>query len=156
MQVAATVSFHDPKRTTTMKSRICKYCDESFTPEINHPGLITVCLDPECQQRMAADGVVEPTRKTACVEWTGKHTVEITIVDSPEISAAFNASQRRFGAGPMMAISNGIAPRPRIDKRFAGEEKDPDNEIKEGTNKGFAEPGSLYFSRLGEAHSVKR
>ncbi len=139
-----------------MKVRICKYCEEEFTPGLPHPGLINVCLDPECQKRMADDGVVEPELKTACVEWTGKHTVEITITDYPEVSAAFNAAQRRFGMGPLKAISNGITPRPKVDKREAGAEVEKDAEIKEGTDKGYAEPGSLYWSKLGEVRSVKR
>ena len=136
--------------------RICKYCEDEFTPGINHPGLINVCLEPACQQRMADDGVVEPDRLTACVEWTGKHTVEITIVDDPAKSARFNAAQRRFGCGPLQAIAGGMIPQPKVDRREAGAEKSVETEIQEGTDKGFASPGSLYWSNLGETRSVKR
>jgi hypothetical protein len=139
-----------------MKEQICKYCDEPFVPQWGHPGLINVCLESECQEWAALDGVKDPEPLTACVAWSGKHTMEISITPYPEVSSAFNNAQRRFGAGPMMVISNGISPKARVDKREAGVEIVKDNGIKEGTSKGYADPGSLYWSKLGECRSVKR
>lgn len=129
------------------RQRTCKYCGEDFTPAHNHPGLITVCLEDECQERMRADGVVEPELKTACVAWSGKHTVEITIVDDPFMSARFNASQKRHGAGVAMGLTGGYTG-PKV--KEAGKEY----EVPEHRH-GF-QAGDLWFNSLGESHAKKR
>lgn len=129
------------------KPRFCKYCEEPYFPEPNHPGLITVCLETECQERMIKDGVREPELKTACVAWSGKHTVEITIVDDPAMSARFNAAQKRHGAGVQMGLTGGYTG-PKV--REAGKEY----QVPEHRH-GF-QAGDLWFNGLGESHAKKR
>jgi hypothetical protein len=138
-----------------MSTRICKYCEGEYTPGPRHPGLITVCGLTECQERAAADGVREPSMKTACVSWEGKHTPIITVVDCPQISAQFNGIQRRHGASIGLSFTGGVR---AASKCEAGAEKAEKNSEKNPTyNQDPAYGlGANYYSKLGESHSRKR
>lgn len=139
-----------------MALRVCKYCDEEFVPGFRHPGLVNVCLDSECQRKLRADGVHEPQPITANVAWEGKHTPVIQLVYNTQESARFNGSQRRFGFSVMQSMTSG-GTIPLVGKHTgeAGYEKGVKG-LSEGTSKGYADPGSLYWSKVGECRSVKR
>lgn len=96
---------------------------------------------------MKLSGVEEPILKTACVAWSGKHTVEITIVDDPNQSARFNRAQHRGNAGVLTGSFGGYTG-PKV--REAGKEFEVDE------NRHGFQAGDLWFSKLGESHAKKR
>jgi len=123
---------------------ICKFCEEPFNPGPTHSGLINVCLQQECQREMWRSGIHEPPPITANVSWEGKHTPIIELVYCPQLSASFNAAQRRNGVSVGTCFTkSSVAPA----KRIAGKDyKDSDGK----------EPGFMWRSGLGEAHHLKR
>jgi len=126
-----------------MEQKICKFCGEVFTLQINHKGLINVCLDSDCQRELRLSGVHEPPPITANVSWENKHTPLIELVYCPQLSASFNATQRRHGVGVGRHFTN---PSVTPAKRIAGKDYEAPEK----------QAGQLWRSSLGEAHHTKR
>ena len=121
----------------------CKFCQEPFVPGPQHRGLITVCLEPDCQRALRLSGVHEPPPITANVSWEGKHTPIIELVYNPQQSQSFNAAQRRNGAsvGTCFTRSSVLPVQRKAGKDYEYPEK---------------RPGLLWRSGLNEAHHTKR
>lgn len=114
--------------------RTCRQCGSDFELLPDKPGNINDC--PGCS-------VETVNKKAAKVAWSGKHFVEIEIVDSMAEAHAFNAAQKRMGHFPNLKFTPNSIP-------F---EKSPDSEAsKRGSGAGI---GDTYFSRLGERRSVR-